>query len=119
MKLTNEEKCVYCREYGNIPCDECEKKLEEKKAMDKKEELKGQLKFNPMNIFPKKVEGEYFSKTVLVYDKDLDDVDLGFYNFDTQKWYVMGDFQMDLICWSYIPMPHELQLSDYQSYLTE
>lgn len=35
MKLTNEEKCVYCREYGNLPCDECNKKLEEKKAMNK------------------------------------------------------------------------------------
>ena len=35
MKLTNEEKCTYCREYGNIPCDECNKKLEAKKAMNK------------------------------------------------------------------------------------
>ena len=36
MKLTNEEKCVYCREYGNLPCDECNKKLEAKKAMSKR-----------------------------------------------------------------------------------
>ena len=35
MKLTNEEKCVYCREYGNLPCEECDKKLEAKKAMSK------------------------------------------------------------------------------------
>ena len=35
MELENEEKCTYCREYGNLPCDECEKKLEEKKAMNK------------------------------------------------------------------------------------
>ena len=35
MELTNEEKCTYCREYGNLPCDECNKKLEEKKAMSK------------------------------------------------------------------------------------
>ena len=34
MKLTNEEKCVYCREYGNLPCDECNKKLEAKKLFD-------------------------------------------------------------------------------------
>ena len=26
MKLENEEKCTYCREYGNLPCDECNKK---------------------------------------------------------------------------------------------
>jgi hypothetical protein len=36
MKLTNEEKCIYCREYGNLPCDECNKKLEAKKAMSKR-----------------------------------------------------------------------------------
>ena len=35
MKLTNEEKCTYCREYGNLPCDECNEKLEAKKAMSK------------------------------------------------------------------------------------
>ena len=28
-------KNTYCREYGNLPCDECNKKLEEKKAMSK------------------------------------------------------------------------------------
>ena len=40
MKLTNEEKCTYCREYGNLPCDVCNKKLEAKKAMSKRlEEL--------------------------------------------------------------------------------
>lgn len=81
--------------------------------------MKGELKFYPMNEFPSQVEGEHFSKTVLVYDKDLDDVDLGFYNFDIQKWDVLGGFQMDLICWSYVPMPHELQVINYQSYLTE
>ena len=36
MELTNEEKCTYCREYGNLPCDVCNKKLEENKAMSKK-----------------------------------------------------------------------------------
>ena len=35
MELTNEEKCTYCREYGNLPCDECNKKLEAKKAISK------------------------------------------------------------------------------------
>ena len=43
MKLTNEEKCVYCREYGNLPCDVCNKKLEAKKAMSKRlEEIKNE-----------------------------------------------------------------------------
>ena len=35
MELENEEKCTYCREYGNLPCDECNNKLEAKKAMSK------------------------------------------------------------------------------------
>lgn len=39
MQLENEEKCIYCREYGNLPCDECNKKLESKKAMSRLEEI--------------------------------------------------------------------------------
>ena len=31
------------------------------------------IKCNPMNEFPTQVEGEDFSKTVLVYDADLED----------------------------------------------
>ena len=79
----------------------------------------GQLKCNPMNEFPEQVEGEHFSRTVLVYDMDLEDFDLGFYNYDTQKWDVMGGFQMELICWSYIPKPHNLQVSYFKPYLTD
>lgn len=84
-----------------------------------KKYIKGELKCYPMNEFPTQVEGEHFSKTVLVYDSDLEDLDLGFYNFDTQKWDVMGGFQMELICWSYIPTPHDLQVSDFKPYLTD
>jgi len=31
MELNNKDKCTYCREYGNLPCDECDKKA---KAME-------------------------------------------------------------------------------------
>ena len=48
-----------------------------------------------------------------------EDFDLGFYNYDTQKWDVMGGFQMELICWSYIPKPHNLQVSYFKPYLTD
>ena len=75
--------------------------------------------FKPMTEFPPQVEGEDFSETVLVYDTDLEDFDLGFYNFDTKKWDVMGGFQMDLICWSEIPLPHKLVVSDFKTYLTD
>ena len=53
MKLTNEEKCVYCREYGNLPCDECNKKLEAKKAMSKRlEELYEKMVDEAPFVFP-------------------------------------------------------------------
>lgn len=75
--------------------------------------------FKPMTELPPQVGGEDFSETVLVYDKDLEDFDLGFYNYDTQKWDVFGGFQMNLICWSYVPLPHNLQISDFKPYLTD
>lgn len=74
-----------------------------------------ELKFNPVDQFPAKVEGEQFSRTVLLYDKDLDNFDLGYYDFEVQKWQAMGGFQMDIICWSYIPIPNELQVSGFDS----
>lgn len=77
------------------------------------------LKYNPMTVLPKQVDGEYFSNTVLVYDKDLQDVDLGFYNFDTEKWDVLGGFQMDLICWSEIPKPNQFQVGQFKTHLTD
>lgn len=85
----------------------------------KNETLKGELKQFPMDVLPEQVEGEHFSKTVLVYDEDLEDFDLGFFNYDTQKWDVMGGFQMKLICWSYIPLPHHLGMTNYKSILTD
>lgn len=27
-RLEEKEKCTYCREYGNLPCEECDKKIE-------------------------------------------------------------------------------------------
>ena len=79
----------------------------------------GKCKFNPMTQLPQQVEGEDFSRTVLVYDKDLEDVDLGFYNFDTEKWDVLGGFQMDLICWSEIPKPNQFQVGQFKTHLTD
>lgn len=51
-----------------------------------------------------------YSKTVIVYELDHDtkkvvDSDLGFYNFETEKWNVLGDFSMNLWCWTEIPNP--------------
>lgn len=63
-------------------------------------------KFYPMTEFPPQVEGEQFSETVVVYDEDLEDFDLGYYNFDYKKWSVFGDFSMKLICWAFVSPPH-------------
>lgn len=62
-------------------------------------------KFYPMTQLPPKVSEEEFSETVLVYDEDLEDFDLGYYNFDTKQWSVFGCLSMKLICWSRVPAP--------------
>ncbi|MDV3882963.1 hypothetical protein CMU04_06480 [Elizabethkingia anophelis] len=73
----------------------------------------------PMQEMPDKIKGENHSKTVLVYDKDLEDFDLGYYDFGSKKWVVFGDFQMDLICWCYAPIPHPILISGFTSVLTD
>jgi hypothetical protein len=77
------------------------------------------LKVNPMHIFPDQVEGEQFSQTVLLYDKDLDNFDLGYYDFEFQKWQTMEGFEMDLICWSYVLFPSKSQVSGFISSPTD
>ena len=75
--------------------------------------------FKPMTELPPQVESEDFSEIVLVYDTDLDDCDLGFYNFDTQKWDVLGGFQMNLICWRHIEKPKYEDVQEYLTILTD
>ena len=43
MEIINEEKCTYCREYGNLPCDECNRKLEANKAMSRLDEIMNEI----------------------------------------------------------------------------
>lgn len=79
------------------------------------------IQFNPMSHFPKVSRDDFrFSEMVLVFDKDLKDenFDLGYYDFEDDKWVVMGDFQMDLICWCYVSQPPKA-VSIFKSYLTE
>lgn len=75
--------------------------------------------YKPMTQFPPKVEGENFSDTVLIFDEDLEDFDLGYYDYDNEKWIPMGDFQMDLICWIEISKPVKESVEGYKSVLTE
>lgn len=73
------------------------------------------LEVYPVNQFPDQVEGEQFSQTVLLYDKDLDNFDLGYYDFELQKWQALGGFQMDVICWSYVSIPSNVQVSGFHT----
>lgn len=71
MKLTNEEKCIYCREYGNLPCDECNKKLEEKKAMSKRlEELYEKMVDEAPFVFPES-NRKYVYELAEIYAREV------------------------------------------------
>lgn len=62
------------------------------------------VKFFTMQQFPTQEPGETFSKTVLIYNKeDHSFCDLGYYDFETNEWAILGDMSMKLICWCYIP----------------
>lgn len=64
--------------------------------------------FYPMTEIPPQVDGEWFSETVLVYDRaEPTFAALGFYNFDTEMWSHFHEESMQLICWTFIPNPTE------------
>ena len=46
MKLTNEEKCTYCREYGNLPCDACKSNNRIKPVTMEKQLKETELRLN-------------------------------------------------------------------------
>lgn len=69
------------------------------------------IPFHPMWKKPNpSKDDERISEIVLVYEIDpvteiLVDKDLGYFNFEVSEWYVLGGFEMNLICWSEIPNP--------------
>ena len=77
------------------------------------------LSVKPMNEYPEQVLGEHFSKTVLVYDEDLEFFDLGFYDFELEKWIVLGKYQMKLVCWNYVSTPNKNEIKKYKQVLTD
>lgn len=71
MELTNEEKCIYCREYGNLPCDECNKKLEAKKSMSKRlEELYEKMVDKAPFVFPE-LNRKYVYELAEIYAREV------------------------------------------------
>ena len=66
--------------------------------------------FYPMSKKPKQVKNEHFSETVLIYELDLGTkeivhFDLGYFDFETNKWNVLGNDSLILYCWAEIPNP--------------
>ena len=61
-----------------------------------------------MNDHPPKVSGEHFSETVLIYDGENDYQDLGFYDYESKEWKILGDLQMKMTCWIWIPELEEI-----------
>jgi len=71
------------------------------------------LPFHPMWKKPKpSKDDETKSVTVLLYEinpvtKITTDKDLGYFDFESGEWSVLGDFSMELYCWTDIPDPSE------------
>lgn len=69
--MENNEKCTYCREYGNLPCDECNKKLEAKKAMSKRlEELYEKMVDEAPFVFPES-NRKYVYELAEIYAREV------------------------------------------------
>jgi len=48
---------------------------------------------------------ESFSKTVLVYGEAMNDVGLGYFDFEMREWLHLGENTFLLKCWCYLPNP--------------
>lgn len=60
--------------------------------------------FYPMNEFPTRVKGGNYSVPVLVFSADNPTFcEMGYYNFETQKWLHFGESSVVLISWCYMP----------------
>ena len=64
--------------------------------------------FHPMSKIPERDTDDHsFSKTVLVYSEDLSFIELGYFDFEDERWYHFGSDSFLLKCWCYIPNPME------------
>ncbi|MCF2218780.1 hypothetical protein H9Q08_05640 [Chryseobacterium sp. PS-8] len=64
--------------------------------------------FYPMNMLPPRTNNEPFSVLVIVYDKDDSSYfNIGYYNYDIDKWEIFADEIMNLKCWCFAPNPNK------------
>lgn len=67
-----------------------------------------------MSVYPQpSIDDKEVSKFVIVYDEDLQDCDLGWFDFKTKEWNVIGGFSMKLKCWCEIPKPSNKEVFNY------
>lgn len=73
--------------------------------------MKTEVEFFPMSKLPERAfdtQGATldFSVDVLVFDKDtVGYAEIGFYDFEEEKWSYYGNNEMNLACWCYVPNP--------------
>lgn len=59
------------------------------------------------------VETESFSETVIVWNEDLTEFELAYFCFERSAWVHLGEQQMVMKCWSYVPKP---KMSDVKNF---
>ena len=65
-----------------------------------------EIKFYPMSDRPTPEESDTsFSKTVIVYGERVNDVGLGYFDFEMNEWLHFGESTFLLKCWCYVPYP--------------
>lgn len=77
------------------------------------------MKFYKITQFPPQVKNEPWSETVIGYDSDLDYADFIYYDYAEQRWVPLGDLQMELIAWAYIPQIKPVDVIGFEKIMTE
>ena len=77
------------------------------------------MRYYKINEYPPQVNGEPWSETVIGYDSDLEYTDLVYYDYEENVWKPLGGLQMELIAWTYIPSIRHLDLTEFETILTE
>lgn len=64
------------------------------------------MKFYPMHEKPVPDESDNsFSKTVIIYGENMNDLGLGYFDFEMNEWLHLGENTFLLKCWCYVPDP--------------
>lgn len=71
--------------------------------------------FFPMSHRPPvSKDDDTFSETVIVFDEDLDDFDMGYFSFEDDQWHIFGGFSMKLKCWKPVSKPNPEQVQQFK-----